>query len=1605
MERKRLNRAVFAILFSATALFLVWGSMNCSEISPSADAGPDGGGKCTSSAQCKINEVCRNGSCVPAGTCVSGGECDGGQCVNGKCTWTMPDGGDQDEPDGNVPDGGQVCEKDEDCGTGYRCNLNNHTCEAAGIISVDPPDTLNFGAVPYGQEITLPVTITNKGKASLQITGFELQNPAGNVCFRIVSGGTPGTLAPDAYQTVQVAYKQNSAATDEGKLRIASSDTKTPIYALTLKSAYKGLPKFAVVDATTEAVLYPLPGAGYDYGIDFGYVSQGTIKHIVTAIKNITDGDAILSLNDFTALNTPKNSFTVVFREGADPASKALPTPVQANNETHIYLAKSAIVYMHTDYDAQVKAVTDGQNYKLTTNDDDINASGNKGNYAVTFKMTAKSAKTKIEVSPLTVDFGEVQKGQSSTRTVTISNKGDADLSILSTSGLKNTSGTFYSLNPATLEKVIPSQGEFAVEVTFSPTAVSSETNYLEIESDDGELPHIEVTLNGTGTDPTLLVVTNPAYSGTPPTIDFGNVIRGNTTTGTVSVKNSGYGNLMISSITLIQGVTPYYTIVDMKLNGTATTLPVTLAEQLADELTYTIQLIPDIVGNISAQMKFDNSDAKSKDFAINLAAVSKNNSGGDCQTPDECSTGFCVDNICCLDACDKACESCNQDQYKGTCKPVTSGPDPRGKCQASPKPSCGQTGNCLGVDNCELWNGDTECVAPACTSGNAKLKKSQHCNGSGTCNDPDEVNCSPYMCDTSLAVADCKKACSSDLDCAPGYACDPAGVCKLAKGQSCQTGTQCASGFCSESVCCSEACDKSCERCDQAPVIGNCSAVGAGLSDPKSLCETKDKSTCNTDGLCSGTRGVCELWAKDTGCKDATCSTDKTTSYNPKKCDGAGLCEAKGEVPCAPYMCNPDTGICRSVCTVLTDCASNANCLIPLGQSTGTCKLVDGQTCKADTECYNGFCSDGVCCNERCGASCEKCNLASYVGICSPVGAGQADPKLQCITQSQQSCGYNGLCSGTRGACQKWGGNTTCVPPTCNGDILSLANTCGGDGVCYPNGTQSCVPYTCSNGVCLTSCNSSGDCAENYSCNTSTHVCKKDDGQKCAVDDECSHGFCTDGYCCNARCNGVCESCRLTDRHGFCDPIPAGGDPDNECEQQGIDTCGRTGYCSGIRSCQQYPLDTVCVPASCSANVANLARKCNGTGICNPGSTQTCFPYICDAITGACKTTCSLNTDCQTGYTCDGSNTCKKNDSLACGSDQECLHGFCTDGVCCASRCNGICESCNLSGRAGYCDPIAAGTDPQGECAWSDPANCGQNGYCSGTRSCQLWALDTVCIAASCTGDVLNKTHKCNGAGTCQDPGDQDCTPYACNASANACKTTCANDNDCATGYGCNGSGVCKKKDGQSCGINGDCLNNSCCSGTCRNLSNDNNNCGTCGTVCQQNHATNTCTSGACVPACNTGYANCNSNVNDGCEKDISSYVHTSGTAVYEGSACGEEQCYLFCAGGAGRRDFFAVSGTQSDWFYARAEQCSSSCDSYVSHRVILTVPAGVTYRLCVYKADATTAYGCQNVSGGSATILARESDATFYYFIEVKYIGGQSCESWSLDVDWNKC
>jgi hypothetical protein len=66
---------------------------------------------------------------------------------------------------------------------------------------------------------------------------------------------------------------------------------------------------------------------------------------------------------------------------------------------------------------------------------------------------------------------------------------------------------------------------------------------------------------------------------------------------------------------------------------------------------------------------------------------------GEGCIVEGDCTSGFCIDLVCCQTACDGACEGCDLDGTVGVCTPHPAGTDPDNDCAPM---TCDGNGACL---------------------------------------------------------------------------------------------------------------------------------------------------------------------------------------------------------------------------------------------------------------------------------------------------------------------------------------------------------------------------------------------------------------------------------------------------------------------------------------------------------------------------------------------------------------------------------------------------------------------------------------------------------------------------------------------------------------------------------------------------------------------------------------------------------------------------------------------------------------------------------------------------------------------------------------------
>jgi uncharacterized protein (TIGR03382 family) len=210
---------------------------------------------------------------------------------------------------------------------------------------------------------------------------------------------------------------------------------------------------------------------------------------------------------------------------------------------------------------------------------------------------------------------------------------------------------------------------------------------------------------------------------------------------------------------------------------------------------------------------------------------------------------------------------------------------------------------------------------------------------------------------------------------------------------------------------------------------------------------------------------------------------------------------------------------------------------------------------------------------------------------------------------------------------------------------MATLAATCNGRGACPAPQAQQCGEYACAGTTCRGDCASDQDCAANFWCSAGQCVPRGPPGAPCGAASQCASGFCVDGVCCNAACNGQCEACDAAGQAGQCVAVsgaPRGTRP--TCDSDGT-ACG--GSCDGRHGAAcSYPGEEVqCRQGRCSSSIATSAGLCDGHGHCPLPVTNTCERYVCGAT--ACKTSCQGDEDCGPGLRCSDEGACRTGEEI----------------------------------------------------------------------------------------------------------------------------------------------------------------------------------------------------------------------------------------------------------------------------------------------------------------------------------------------------------------------
>lgn len=628
---------------------------------------------------------------------------------------------------------------------------------------------------------------------------------------------------------------------------------------------------------------------------------------------------------------------------------------------------------------------------------------------------------------------------------------------------------------------------------------------------------------------------------------------------------------------------------------------------------------------------------------------------------------------------------------------------------------------------------------------------------------------------------------------------------------------------------------------------------------------------------------------------------------------DGFADCDAKAANGCEARLDSPEhCGLCGAACRYNRGnaaCESGKCVLRDCSAGYGDCDGDHDNGCETDLKSLSDCGACGKACTTPVNSlpSCEtgKCAVASCTGPFGDCNESAADGCEQRLNTAQHC-----------GAC-----GSPCAPAHGSGNCDS--------GSCVVTG---CEPgWVNCNGLAADGCETRVDSVDQCgACGASCelpHVtrpmCQSVMGQfRCAIDKGCGQEE---------------PGCKAGAAESGCEPgwSDCDGDARNGCESDlsRISDCGR---CKN--SCVKVGAVSECRGGQCRVTTcAPGFARCGNETDCRPLAKDpqhcgTCEQTCSDATRNQCAGGRCTDQMCSDGRAdCDGqmNNGCETdlNTPQNCGMcGQRCpdlphARPVCRNGGCTIGDCEQGWRDCDGEVSNG-CEVNIRSNSDCGACkaACSAPhadTSCNMNGQCQLTRCDDGRGDCNRMIADGCESDLSLPAH----CGACEnicaelpDVASSSCKDSSCSLvcdagradcngrSADGCEADLSNPASC---------GRC----GNDCTRLANVSSARCAAGSCTDLVcapgfadcnknpadgceralNTATDCGGCGRACAPAHGRGMCTNGACqLAGCDRGFDNCNNNAADGCETALSTAEHcgTCGTVCAAGTVCNNGRC-----------------------------------------------------------------------------------------------------------------
>ena len=369
-------------------------------------------------------------------------------------------------------------------------------------------NSVSFGTVNAGSSANQSLTVKNAGNSATTITQVSV---AGS--YLTASGiSTPLTLAPQQTATLTVQYSPTAAGSLSGMITIVNNGASSTV---------------SVTGTAAQASISAIPGS-----VSFTNVVTGATNSQSVQLSN--SGNANLTI---TQANLTGAGFSIT--------GLSLPLTIGAGQASTF----------NVQFVGQAAGTVSGS-LSLVSNAANSPAS-------LPLNGTSTSSTATLQVSTNSLTFGSVNAGTTSTKSVTLTNAGNANVTV---SGI-SIGGTNFSLSGAGAVTLSAGQTD-TFSVLYTPTGSETDSGSVSIVSNATGSP-AAVALSGTGVAQQTTHSVQLNWNDSDSTIVGYNVYR-STTSGTGYVLVSSMVGPDSYSDTSVQSGTTYY-YVTTAVDGTGT--------------------------------------------------------------------------------------------------------------------------------------------------------------------------------------------------------------------------------------------------------------------------------------------------------------------------------------------------------------------------------------------------------------------------------------------------------------------------------------------------------------------------------------------------------------------------------------------------------------------------------------------------------------------------------------------------------------------------------------------------------------------------------------------------------------------------------------------------------------------------------------------------------------------------------------------------------------------------------------------------------------------------------------------------------------------------